>query len=345
MYNPLSSFMALFSCMLSSGAFADEIKLFIWEDYLSKDVISQFEKQSGHTIKQVYFDSEMLRDAVVYSGKVAAYDLVILDGYTLREFGQQGLLGELDDISIKSLRVFSDDATEACGRYGVPYAHGTIGVGYRTSKVDVAFTSWMDIFEYARTTPGKLIIPDEDIDTTAIALMALGYHPMTDKESELREAYQLLDSVLDNLLAFRNSAGYALEKKHDSEMDVAVIYSGEKESISNNTGQHDWKYVIPDDGTLVWYECLSSHIDNPMSKATVEFINYLNRPDIAAKNAEDVWFATANKEALKLVSDEYMEDSELFPKGLSVKKTYQYKKINDISLRLRDHIITTLSGK
>lgn len=312
MHKPLLTFILLALGLFSPLIGADEIKIFTWENYFSSEVISQFEKESGHKVSQIYFDDEMLRDSVVHSGKAAIYDLFILDGLTLSEFAKEGILRKVDENTIaKNAHHFSDEANQVCGQYGIPYAHGTIGIGYRSSVVSVKFNSWMDVFNYAKQVPGKLVLPDEDVDTLAIALMALGYHPLTTKKPELQEAYQLLDSVLDNLLAFRNSEGYALEKKQKSEMDVAVFYSGEKEVISNATGQADWEYVIPDEGTLVWYECLSSHSKKPMSKATQEFLAYISRPDIAAKNAQDIWFATTNKDALKLADDEYLKGVDL----------------------------------
>lgn len=339
-------FLNLICCTLFSvNVFSDEIKIYTWEDYFSPDVIHQFETESGHTVKQVYFEKEMLRDAVIHSGKADIYDIVVLDGHTLKQFIKDGLLSKVEDPLFNRADIFLPEATQACGEYGVPYASGSIGIGYRASKVSEKFDSWMDLFDYTNKNPERVVIPSEDVDTLAITLMALGYHPLSENKAELREAYHLLDDTLGSLLAFRNSSGYAIEKKHNAQMDVGVFYSGETELITKATGFDDWRYVIPKDGTLIWYECLVSHHNRPMNTATMDFLKFLNRPGIAAKNAQDMWFATLNKGALKLVESEYLNDDELFPKILSKRNAFHYKQISDDSLKLRSNIINILSEK
>lgn len=324
---------------------ADEIRLFTWEEYFSDEVIHNFEQQTGHSVIQTYFESEGLRDEVMYSGKAIAYDLVILDGYTLSVLGDKGILSPLDNALVDDLALFTGKSEKACHGYGVPYAYGTMGIGFRDSKVKTAITSWMDVFDYAKENPGSVIIPDEDTDTVAIALMALGYNPMSTSTPELKQAFELLQSVIDKLLVFRNSLGYALDKGKDSKMDMAVFYSGEKEQISIATGQDDWQYIIPDEGTLVWHECLSAHTKTPMKPSTIEFLQYISKPVNAAKNAQDIWFATANKDALKWADDAYLNDNELFPSELASSKYYNYQLLDYNALKIRGNILNVLSSQ
>jgi len=324
---------------------ADEIQLFTWEEYFSDEVIKRFEEETNHTVNQIYFENESLRDEVMFSGKAAAYDLVILDGYTLSVLGEQGILSKLDTALSDDLHLFTDKSEEACHDYGIPYAYGTIGIGFRNSKVKQTITSWMDVFDYAKENPGSVIIPDEDTDTVAIALMALGYNPMSKDEAELKQAFTLLQSVIGDLLVFRNGLGYALDKGKQSKMDMAVFYSGEKEQISIATGQDDWEYIIPEEGTLVWHECLSAHTEKPMKPSTIEFLRYINNPANAAKNAQDIWFATANKDALKWATEDYINDEELFPAEFASSKYYNYQILDYNALKIRGNILNVLSNQ
>ncbi|WP_435237468.1 ABC transporter substrate-binding protein [Psychromonas sp. PT13] len=333
----------LLTYLLCSFSLADEIKIFTWEDNFSPKVISDFEKQSGHTIKQIYFDSEMLRDQVVYTNKANVYDLFVVDNLTLEVLIAKGIVSELANSLLGDSSNFRADANTACGKYGIPQAFGSMGIGYRSSKVSKPLTSWMDVFEYAKQVPGSVIIPNENIDTTAIALMALGYKPMSTNESELKEAYQLLNSVITNLLAFRNGFGYAMDKGKESKAEVMVFYSGEKENIEKVTEQDDWVYTIPNEGTLLWHECLSSHRDKPMNQATIDFVKFINTPNNAIKNAQEFWFATPNKAALKLASDDYRNDQELFPTNLSVDRSFHYERLDKATLNTRSKIISVLS--
>lgn len=86
---------------LALQAKADELKIFTWEDFFSESVIEDFESKYGHTVSLIFFESEMLRDAVVYSGKAAAYDLIIMDGLTLGELGEAGTLADMSSAIAK----------------------------------------------------------------------------------------------------------------------------------------------------------------------------------------------------------------------------------------------------
>ena len=341
----LTCFSLIFSISLSAQSFAEELKIFTWEDYISDALIEEFEEQYGHTVSQVYFENEMLRDAVVYSGKALAYDLFIIDGLTIGELGRAGVLGDFSNTLKEGNSNFTDVSRRICGVYGVPYSNGTMGVAFRSSKVTEGITSWMDVFDYALKHPQTVVIPDDDVDTIAIALLALGFDPMTENEVELAQAYKLLMKVRERLLVIRAGVGYALDKKSGSKMEVAVIYSGEKEQITSYTEQDDWIYTIPQEGTLMWHECFSAHIDRPISKASIEFLNFINTPERSALNAEDVWFASSNKHVLDFATDDYRLDEELFPTGLDSSSSFPYKTLSKEASDLRSQILFVIQNQ
>ncbi|MEQ6344339.1 polyamine ABC transporter substrate-binding protein [Vibrio cyclitrophicus] len=341
----LTCFALTCSILFSVQSFAEEIKIFTWEDYISDTVIEKFEKQYGHTVSQVYFESEMLRDVVVYSGKALAYDLFIIDGLTIDELGREGILGDLSNVLEGDNSYFTDISRGVCGSYGIPYSNGTMGVAFRSSKATEGITSWMDVFDYALQNPQTVVIPDDDVDTIAIALLALGFDPMTENEVELAQAYKLLMKVRDQLLVVRTGIGYALDKRSASKMEVTVIYSGEKEQIASYTEQDDWTYTIPQEGTLMWHECFSVHKEKPVSKASIEFLNFINSPEIAAVNAEEMWFASSNRHVLDFATDEYLQDEELFPMALDNTSSFTYKTLSKEASDLRSQILTVIHNQ
>lgn len=340
--HPLISLTSIALLSFSAHCFADELKIFTWEDYISETLIEEFENKFGHTVSQIYFENEMLRDVVVYSGKAMAYDLFIIDGQTLTELGESGLLAKLPSVLEQKNAHFTDSSNQTCSPYGIPYSHGTMGIGYRTSKVDSEVNSWMDIFTYAMENPQTVVLPNDDLDTTAIALLALGFDPMTENKDELEQAYRLLLEVRKELLVLRTSIGYALDKKTNSKMEMAVLYSGETEQIASETNQDDWTYTIPSEGTLVWHECLSTHIEKPISQASIDFLNFINEPNNAIINAEEMWFASSNKYVLDSASEDYLDDEELFPKTLNSDTWFSYKKLSIEAEQYRSRILTVL---
>lgn len=328
--------------LLANFSYAQEIKLFTWEEYFSETLIKEFEQKTGHTVSQVYFDSEMVRDVVVYSGKASLYDLFIIDDQTVKDLKGYGTLIDFTSVLKPENNLFTSKSLENCGDFGVPFAQGTMGVGYRSSVIDKSITSWMDVFDYAFQHPNTVVLPDDDIDTIAIALLALNYHPFTDNVDQLKQAFKLLSDVKPKLLELRNSAGYAMDKRDNSKMELAVFYSGERQQISNATDQNDWVYTVPKEGTLLWHECISSHHDSKLTNATIEFLNFISSPNNAMRNATEHWYATSNLAAIELASPAYKSDQELYPTSLGEENSYLYQMMSAEAVEIRANILSVL---
>lgn len=320
---------------------ADEVRIYNWEEYISDDVIAQFEEKTGHKVTQIYFENEQLRDEVVTTERVLAYDLFMIDSYTLNLYTSTGFAKNLKGTDLPNNQHIDKEASDICGEYGVPYSWGTIGIGYRESRFDEPIHSWSQVFSLAKQGH-KFVIPSDDVDTIAVALLSLGFDPMTNNESELKQAFNVLSNAEKDILAFRSPVGYALENKDQSMMDAAVIYSGDTYTLSDITGQEDWVYTVPDEGTLVWYDCLSAPGGKTMSAATIAFLNFINEPEIAAQNAEDIWLGTTNNTALDYVSDEYLEDNDIFPINDGSKPRYHYSQLADDTMSLRTRIMSVV---
>jgi spermidine/putrescine-binding protein len=330
--------------LLSLQTKADEVKIYTWEEYISDDVISQFEEDTGHKVTQVYFENEQLRDEVVTTERVLAYDLFIIDSFTLNLYASTGFAKNLKEINFPNSKHIDKDATNICGEWGAPYSWGTMGIGYRESRFEEPLHSWAQIFSLAQQGK-KFVILSDDVDTVSIALLSLGLDPFTNNDNQLKQAFKVLSDAKKDILQFRAPAGYALEMKQESKMDAAVIYSGETYTLSEATGQDDWVYSVPDEGTLVWYECFAAPGGKTMSAAAMAFLNFINEPEIAAQNAEDIWLATTNKSALDYVSEEYLMDEELFPTNPGAKKRYYYSSLSADALSVRTKIMSVLHKK
>jgi spermidine/putrescine transport system substrate-binding protein len=341
------SFLAI-TCLMSSltistSTAADEIKIYTWAEYISNDVIAKFEAQTGHKVTQVYFENEQLRDEVITSGRGEAYDLIIVDSLSLKMLSDKALMNDYSQQTISNVKFIDSKAIDACGNTGIPYAWGTMGIAYRQSFFPTPPTSWMDILRPSTNLDKKITIPLDDIDTVAIALIALGYSPFSDNKEELMAAFKLLQETKNSIKTFRNSISYALEKGHESDLAAAVIYSGETFDLKDATGFNDWQYIIPKEGTLLWYECFTSLAVTPPKPATIEFLNFINQPKIAALNAEDEWFATTNQAALKYVSPDYLSDPELFPKVTALQRSSTYQEVLLNGLQMRSRIISVIA--
>lgn len=329
---------------LSSFTSADEIRIYTWEEYISDELVERFEKETGHTVKQVFFENELLRDEVINTGRGNIYDLVIVDSINAQSMTDRGLFHSQTALNIQNKEHLNKQSIEACGVGGNPYMWGTMGIAYRTSQNPNPITSWMDIFQPDPANVGKFTVPLDDVDTTAMALLALGMDPFSSNKEDLVNAFELLKGLKNNVLEFRNTVSYTLENQDQSKISLGVAYSGESYILNSETNVDDWVYTVPKEGTLIWYECFAAPAAKPVKPSTIEFLSFLNRPDIAAENAEAVWYATVNDSAILQTSEEYQNDTELFPGKEIIDKSFYYKPVNLDGLKLRNRMISVLNN-
>ncbi|MFT6985808.1 MAG: spermidine/putrescine transport system substrate-binding protein [Psychromonas sp.] len=334
---------ALFSFLFISPLLAQEIKILTWEYFLSEEVVDAFTKKTGHTVKIYFYDSEVDRNAILVNGQGEKYDLVLVDNATTLLYGKAGILRPLDSLHIDNLQYIGQQWQESCGQYGIPYAKGTMGIVHRTSVSKNKIDSWNDILPPPKEHIGTTMMIKDDVDTVAIALLAQGFDPFTRDENELKSAYSLLVAQSKYLLNYGYPISYTSEQGKDSKLTLAVIYSGDLYNIKKSTGQNDWEYVVPKEGTLFFVDCFTSPSGGALKDGTRAFLGFINDPAIAYKNASDVWFSTTNEAAQLMASDKYKNDSEISPDVETLKRSHRYQPLSSDDLVIRNRIVSILN--
>lgn len=74
----------------------------------------------------------------------------------------------------------------------------------------------------------------------------------------------------------------------------------------------------------------------------MRFIDFLNRPDIAARNAEGLWVGTPNRSARELISDEFGQDLTVYPPPDVMEKSQLYQVLSEENLMLRKRITSAI---
>ena len=72
----------------------------------------------------------------------------------------------------------------------------------------------------------------------------------------------------------------------------------------------DLDYAIPKEGTNLWFDSMVIPSNAKIRKEAELFINFLCRPDIAARNADYIGYSTPIPEARDLLPDD-MKNSEV----------------------------------
>ena len=282
---------------------SDTLKLYITGEYMSEDLIPNFEEEFGVDVIVEYFDSNEMMYTKMQAGD--SYDVVIPSDYMIQRMMNEGTLQELDLSLIPNLDNLTPEVTnlpyDPDNTYSVPYFWGSVGIIYNHNNVDpkVVEEQGYDILRNEEYRD-RIYIYDSERDSFMMALKALGYSMNTDDPDEIYDAYEWLLDMNDKM-----NPTYVTDEVIDGMMngnkDIAVVYSGDATYIQSEN--EDMSFWMPNEGTNLWYDAMviPKNAQNPL--LAHEFINYTLTYEAALANSEYVGYTSPNEEVMLELSD------------------------------------------
>lgn len=319
------------------------LNLYNWGDYIDPSLITEFEKETGYRVSYETFDSNEAMYTKIEQGGTA-YDLAVPSEYMIQRMMKENLLIKLDHKKIKGLEnidePFLDLSFDPGNNYSIPYFWGTLGIIYNdkfVSKEDIQH--WDDLWQPKLRNNVMLI--DGAREVLGLSLNSLGYSLNTKNTSELSAAAEKLDSLTPNVKAIvaDEIKMYMIQE----ESSVAVTFSGEAaEMLSENAHLH---YVIPEEGSNLWFDNFVIPKTAKNTEAAYAFINFMLEPEHAAQNAEYIGYSTPNKAAMKILPAEITEDKQFYPDSKTIEHLEVYEDLgkqyigryNDLFLEFKMH--------
>ncbi|HEY77381.1 MAG TPA: spermidine/putrescine ABC transporter substrate-binding protein [Thermoflexia bacterium] len=295
-------------------ALASELHVYNWSEYIDPQVYEDFEAEFGvRVIEDTFANNEELL-AKLQAG-AGGYDIIVPSDYMVAIMIEEGLLAELNHDNLPNLSnldpKFANPPYDPGLVHCVPYLWGTTGIGYNMEVFEEPPDSWAYMFdpELASQYAGKFTMLNDMRETIGAALKYLGYSLNSTDEAELMEARDLLIQQKQWVYA------YDAEQYEDllsaDETVMAHAWSGDI-FMAAEEDERLW-YAIPREGATIWADNLCIPTTAP-SKYTAEvFINYLLRPDVAAKNSNYTWYASPNAAATEYIDAEILEEPAIYP--------------------------------
>lgn len=311
-----------------SNAAPGVLNLYIWSDYLAPDTISDFERRTGIVVRVSYFDTNETLESAILTGH-SGFDIVVP---TAPYFQRQILSGAylpLDKQRLPNLanldpavmsRVALNDPGNA---HGVVYAWGTIGVGYNRALAAAALPhvrldSWRLLFDpafAARLSTCGISLIDDPAGVVRLVLKYLG------RNTDMPDAQDLaaVETVLARIRPYVRNIDTAgtVQAIANGDICLAVAYNGDfvqarhRADEAHNGIQVD--FMIPAEGSLLWFDMLAIPRDAPDVANAYRFINYLLEPATIAKVSNFTGFANANRAALPLIEGNLAADPAVYP--------------------------------
>lgn len=317
------------------------IYFYNWGDYIDPEILRDFEKEYGYQVIYETFDSNEAMMAKIEQA-TTSYDLAFPSDYTVEMMRNKNLLKELDHSKLKNLenidKRFLDRSFDPKNKYSVPYFWGSFGIVYNKNKYEESdFSKWEKLWD--RVYEGEILAFDGARETMAIGLWANGLSPNTKDEKTLRSVKSDLVPLMKNVKAFlADEIRMYLVR---GEADIGLTFSGEAAMAQEENDE--LSYVIPEEGSNIWFDNIVIPKTSENTKGAYELINYLLRPDIAARNADYVCYPTPNKKALDLIDPGLRANKTLYPDDKTIKNLEIFKDLgketnilyNDLFLDLK----------
>lgn len=292
---------------LSSNYENGELYIFLPGEYLSDEVVEQFEYEYGIKVSVTTFESNESMYTKLLGGTV--YDILVPSDYMIERLISEKMIQKLDKSLIPNMSVLDEGVLgmdfDPENEYSVPYFWGNAGICYDTTQIDaedVESQGW----EVMRNTKykGMIYMYDSIRDSFMMAEKALGYSMNTDDEEEINKAYEWLVQIAKTM-----DPAYVTDEIIDGlsygEKAMGFVYSGDAALIISEN--EDMAFWAPEEGTNYFVDALVIHKDAKNVENAHKFINYIIDYDAAFENAVFVGYTSSNAEVLRDIT---MEDGD-----------------------------------
>jgi putrescine transport system substrate-binding protein len=334
------------------------VNVYNWSDYIEPSVLADFTKETGIKVRYDTFDSNDTLETKLLAGK-SGYDVVVPTGFFLERQIKAGVFQKLDKSKLPNLVNLWPEITQRLAAhdpgnlYAVNYMWGTTGIGYNVKKAheilgpDAKIDSWDIVFKpeiLAKFKACGVYLLDSADDVLPAALKYLGFDPNSRKEAELQKATDLVLSIRSSVRKFHSSE--YLNALASGEICLAVGFSGDVKQAQKRAAEAkngvDVAYAIPKEGAQLWFDNLAIPKDAKNVAQAHAFINYLQKPEVAAKNSNLISYANGNLASQKLVDKEVLDDPTIYPDADAMSRLYTIKVYDAATQRLMNRMWTRI---
>ena len=314
------------------------LKVYNWADYIDEDLITEFEEwykqQTGEDVEVIYqtFDINEVMLTKIEKGH-EDYDVVCPSEYIIERMLRNNLLqpiskdfGSTPDYT-KNVSPYAKEQFAKMSNsvntndYAVGYMWGTTGVMYNTAMVTKEEASTWGIL-WDPKYESKILMKDAVRDVYGSIMMYVRQNEI--KSGKVSRSTVMNDGSDDALKLFEdtmiaaknNIAGWEVdfgkERMVQGKAWVNVTWSGDAMWAMDEVGDAvNLDYVVPEEGSNVWFDgwVIPKYAKN--TKAASYFINYMCIPENAIRNMEEIGYVSviATPEIMDYITDDELEET------------------------------------
>jgi putrescine transport system substrate-binding protein len=192
---------------------------------------------------------------------------------------------------------------------------------------DARIDSWDIVFKpenLAKFRECGIHMLDSADDILPAALGYLGLDPNSTKPADLEKAAALVTTIRPYVRKFHSSE--YLSALATGEICLVVGWSGDIMQARSRAAEAksgvEIGYAIPKEGAQMFFDNLAIPADAKNVAEAYELINYLYRPEVAAKNSDFLSYANGNLASQKLIDSKIFNDKTIYPDEATLAKLF-----------------------
>ncbi|MDW6025131.1 polyamine ABC transporter substrate-binding protein [Mesorhizobium sp. BAC0120] len=342
----------LLAATVAFSAHAQEkvVNVYNWSDYIDPSIIEDFTKETGIKVTYDVYDSNEILETKLLAGG-SGYDVVVptASPFMARQI-EAGVYQKLDKSKLPNLSNMWDVITERTAKYdpgneySVNYMWGTVGLGYNTKKVSDALgveviDSW-DVFfdpeKLKKLADCGVYVLDSPTDILPITLKYLGLDPESKSPDDLAKAEEALMKVRPYIRKFHSSE--YINALANGDICLAIGWSGDVFQARDRAAEADQgvtiDFAIPKEGAEMWFDQMAIPADAKHVDEAHAFINYMMKPEVAAKATNYVFYSNGNKASQQFIDKEILDDPAIYPDEATLQKLFTVSPLDPKTQRL-----------
>jgi len=322
----------------ASAAFAEEVRVYNWSDYIDEDLLTKFEEETGIDLIYDVFDSNEVLETKMLAGS-SGYDVVVPTGDFLQRQISAGAFQPLDMDQLPNAgnlwdvieaRTIQYDPENA---YSINYMWGTTGLGVNVGKVsevlgeDAPINSLDLIFNpehMEKLDACGVYFLDAPSEVIPAALTYLGEDPNSNDPDMLAKAEEVLMGVRPYIQKFHSSE--YINALANGDICVAFGWSGDilqaRDRADEAENGVEIAYNAPTEGALMWFDQMAIPVDAPNPEAAHTFLNFILDAQNMADASNYVYYANGNLASQEFLIEDVIGDTAIYPDAATLENLY-----------------------
>ncbi len=281
-----------------ASAATHDLRLLLWRNVIPAEILAGFESESGLKLAVESYDTIEQLNSLVEGGTFTA-DVAVVSGAGVKRLMTGDLLSPLPPLA--AAPTLDPAIIARTGVYDPGNGHaavvqwGTLGLAFDAAKVaerlgNIAVDSWSLLFDaeaMAKLATCGVQVVDSPAGAFPIALVHLGHSADSTSAEDTETAARAWEAVRLSIGKFANAG--IVDALADGKVCFALATSGDayqarrKAQAAKETPGPDIRYVLPKEGTVVWYALVAVPKATTNAAGAARFADYLLRPDVAAR--------------------------------------------------------------